>query len=117
MIDKHDKLLFEAVKPNVWEIIFEKIVKTEEDMEWLWRLYWDYIFIIFSLNHHFSNELVETIVRPIYEKMQNNSITMDEWNYFQYLLPQVEPCNSWDKCLRMREALNKKGYLLDGINC
>lgn len=68
MIDKHDKLLFEAVKPNVWEIIFEKIVKTEEDMEWLWRLYWDYIFIIFSLNHHFSNELVETIVRPIYEK-------------------------------------------------
>lgn len=117
MIDKHDKLLFEGVKPDVWDIIFEKIVKTEEDKEWLWRLYWDYIFIIFSLNYHFSNELVETIVRPIYEKMQNNSITMDEWNYFQYLLPQVEPCNSWDKCLRMREALNKKGYFLAGINC
>jgi hypothetical protein len=117
MIDKHDRLLFEGVRPDVWNIIFEKIVKTEEDREWLWRLYWDYIFIIFSLSHHFSNELVETIVRPIYEKMQNNSITMDEWNYFQYLLPQVEPCNSWDKCLRMREALNRKGYLLDGINC
>lgn len=110
MVDKHDKMLLEKVEPAIWEALFEKLVKREEDEEWKWRFDLDYTFIIFSLNYRFSDELIETTVYPVYEKMKNNTITMDEWNYFQYLLPQVDAHSSWDKCLRMRKALKWKGY-------
>ena len=81
------------------------------------RLYFEYMLVIFSTNKRLKNELVEKVVHPIYKKMLNNAISMDEWNYFQYLLPEVEPCYSWDKCLRMREALNIRGYNIKDINC
>ena len=49
--------------------------------------------------------------------MLRNELEINSWNYFQYLLPEVEPYNSWDRCLRVREALDKRGYEIKGINC
>ena len=61
--------------------------------------------------------MVSEILKPKYEHMLKNELEINSWNYFQYLLPEVEPYNSWDKCLRVREALNERGYRIKGINC
>ena len=116
-VDKHDKKIVEDIHSNVWEALFDKMCKEENNKEQLMRLYFEYMLVIFSTNKRLKNELVEKVVHPIYKKMLNNAISMDEWNYFQYLLPEVEPCYSWDKCLRMREALNIRGYNIKDINC
>lgn len=115
-VDKHNKSVLEGIAPATLETIFSKVYKKESNEEQLMQLYLEYMLIIFSTDICLKVELVESVVQPVYEKMLNNVISIDEWNYFQYLLPEVEPCKSWDKCLRIREALKLRGYSIRGIN-
>lgn len=116
-INFHDKSMIKSIDLQTWNDLFDKIVLNEEDKVWFMKLCLKYAVIIFSTGHHFENQLVRETLKPIYNKMLNDSLSMKEWNYFQYLLPEVEPCHAWDKCLRMREALNIRGYKIKDINC
>ena len=41
---------------------------------------------------------------------KNNIMNSDTWSRFQQILPQVEDYQAWDRCLRIRKALEQKGY-------
>lgn len=116
-IDFRDKEKIENIDLNIWNEIYSKIVLPENDNVWRLKLSLNYLIIIFSVSYQFDNNIVSEILKPIYEHMLKNELEINSWNYFQYLLPEVEPYNSWDKCLRVREALNERGYRIKGINC
>ena len=116
-IDFRDKEKIENIDLNIWNEIYSKIVLPENDNVWRLKLSLNYLIIIFSVSYQFDNNMVSEILKPIYEHMLKNELEINSWNYFQYLLPEVEPYNSWDKCLRVREALNERGYRIKGINC
>lgn len=116
-VDFRDKKNVEKVGIESWMGIYDKIVLPENDNTWYLKLSLNYIVIIFSVNYQFDDNIVSEILKPIYEKMLRNELEINSWNYFQYLLPEVEPYNSWDRCLRVREALDKRGYEIKGINC
>lgn len=115
-VNKNDRLLVEKVDLAVWVKLFDRLVIGETDSEWIRKVCLEYMVIIFVSSYNFQVELVDRVVRPIYEATSTNSLAAEEWNYFQYLLPQVEPCYFWDKCLRLKEALNTRGYEISGIN-
>ena len=116
-IDFRDKEKIENIDLNIWNEIYSKIVLPENDNVWRLKLSLNYLIIIFSVSYQFDNNMVSEILKPIYEHMLKNELEINSWNYFQYLLPEVEPYNSWDKCLRVREALIERGYRIKGINC
>ena len=87
-INFHDKSMVKSIDLQTWNDLFDKIVLNEEDKVWFMKLRLKYAVIIFSTGHHFENQLVRETLKPIYNKMLNDSLSMKEWNYFQYLLPE-----------------------------
>lgn len=116
MMDLRNQEISKKIETNIWEKLFDKIIIKENEKLWLEKICLQYVVIIFTIEYHFSNELVERVLRPIYNSIMENKMGAKEWYYFQYLLPEVEACYSWDKCLRIREALNIRGYKIKNIN-
>lgn len=77
----------------------------------------EYLLIIFCSEYKFDIKFVEKIVKEPYMDLMDNKMTIEEWNKFQYVLPQVEACYAWDRCRRIRNALDQRGYYIQGINC
>ncbi len=55
-------------------------------------------------------QIIQDIVGTVYREAKADTLSYDAWNRFQHILPQVEDCHAWDRCLRIREALVEKGY-------
>lgn len=115
-LDMRDEKLVTQVNTSVWEALFETIFKGETNNVWKKKIGLQYVVLIFSIDYRFQNELVESVLKPIYNSALRNSLDMKAWYYFQYLLPELEPCYAWDKCKRIREALNRRGYKIKDIN-
>ncbi len=64
---------------------------------------------IFCTNYHFEDGFIQNIVGTVYQEAKTKK-SFDAWNRFQHILPQVEDYQSWDKCLRIRRALEERGY-------
>ncbi len=64
---------------------------------------------IFCTNYHFEDGFIQDIVGTVYQEAKTDEC-FDAWNRFQHILPQVEDYQSWDKCLRIRRALEEQGY-------
>lgn len=111
-----DEKLVTQVNTSVWEALFETIFKGETNNVWKKKIGLQYVVLIFSIDYRFQNELVASVLIPIYNSALRNSLDMKDWYYFQYLLPELEPCYAWDKCKRIREALNQRGYKIKDIN-
>lgn len=116
MIDMRNKDMIKNVNTMVWEPLLHKLLEDESEYLWINRILLQYVVIIFSVEYHFSNEVVEKVVRPIYNIALEDRIDTSDWYYFQHLLPEVEPCYSWDRCRRIREALSMRGYNIRDIN-
>ena len=64
---------------------------------------------IFCTNYHFEDGFIQDIVGTVYQEAKTKK-SFDSWNQFQHIFPQVEDYQSWDKCLRIRRALEERGY-------
>lgn len=66
-------------------------------------------FLPVALKTNYLDEVLGEIIVPVYRALEKDSIAFEQWNKIQSLLPEVESYQSWDKCLRVRLALEKKG--------
>lgn len=66
--------------------------------------------VVFCTDYRFEDNFIRDIVGTVYREAKADTLSYDVWNRFQHILPQVEDCQAWDRCLRIREALVKKGY-------
>lgn len=65
---------------------------------------------VFCTNCHFDDGFIRDVVGTVYREVKANTINPDAWSRFQHILPQVEDYQSWDKCLRIRRALEERAY-------
>lgn len=115
-VNKRDKGFLQRVSPNVWSGLYKRILEVEEDKNERKKLALEFLVVILSVDYRFDTDMVDRVIQPIYDELLKDILPANEWNSFQYLLPQVEACYSWDKCRRVREALQLRGYSIQGIN-
>lgn len=111
-LDLDSKDLLDETDKHIWEKIYNGIFKGENNNEIKERLAIKFFKIIFGSTNQFSNEFVQDVVGEVYQQLENNQLPFDYWMQIEYLLPRVEVRYSWDKCLRVRKALEQKGYKL-----
>lgn len=116
VVNKRDREFLQRVPPNIWGNLYKRILEAEKDKHERKKLALEFLVVIFSVDYRFDIDMVDGVIRPIYDELLKNTLPANEWNSFQYLLPQVEACYSWDKCRRVREALQLRGYSIQGIN-
>ena len=66
-------------------------------------------FVPVMLKTDYLDDVLIEISLPIYQALESDNLPFEQWNKMQGLLPEVEAYQSWDKCLRVRLALEKKG--------
>lgn len=115
-VNKSDKGFLQRVSPNVWSGLYKRILEVEKDKNERKKLALEFLIVILSVDYRFDTDMVDRVIHPIYEELLKDILPANEWNSFQYLLPQVEARYSWDKCRRVREALQLRGYSIQGIN-
>ena len=67
---------------------------------------------VFCTTYHFDDNFVRDVVGTVYQEAKNNTMNSGVWSRFQHILPQVEDYQAWDRCLRIRRALDEKGYIV-----
>lgn len=115
-VNKRDREFLQRISPNIWSSLYKRILEVEKDKKEGKKLALEFLVVILSVDYQFDTDMVDVIIHPIYDELLKDILPVNEWNSFQYLLPQVEACYSWDKCRRMREALQLHGYSIQGIN-
>lgn len=115
-VNKKDREFLQRVSPNIWGGLYKRILEGEKDKNERKKLALEFLVVIFSVDYRFDTDMVDGVIHPIYDELLEDILPANEWNFFQYLLPQVEVCYSWDKCRRVREALQLRGYSIQGIN-
>lgn len=115
-LDKKDKELLKGISSSIWTDLYKRVFVIEEDEQERKKLSLEFLIILFTVEYQLDLDVVESVVRPIYKELLADELPKNEWNSFQFLLPQVEPCYYWDKCRRMRDALSLHGYYISGIN-
>lgn len=58
----------------------------------------------------FANDIVSFVFVVIHQLLAESRIAYEEWNMFENMLPTVDLCYAWDKCLRLRKAFEDRGY-------
>lgn len=115
-VNKRDREFLQRVSPNIWGGLYKRILEVEKDENERKKLALEFLIVILSIDYRFDTDMVGGVIHPIYDELLKDILPANEWNSFQYLLPQVEACYSWDKCRRVREALQLRGYSIQGIN-
>ena len=111
-LDLDSKDLLEEIDSQLWEEIYNDIFKGESNDDEREHLAIKFFKIIFGTSNRFSDDFVQNAVGEVYQKLENNQLPFDYWMQIEYLLPSVEIRYSWDKCLRVRKALEQRGYKL-----
>lgn len=114
-INMHKKELLCSIQKDSWAKLYRQFMANEDNYNLKIKYAMQFIPVIFETNYRFEDALVKDIVGILYRELENNSLNFDDWNKLQYIFPQVEACYAWDKCLRIRRALEKKGYDLSII--
>ena len=111
-LDLDSKDLLDGTDKHIWEEIYSDIFKGENSNDIREQLAIKFFKIIFGSTNQFCNEFVQNVVGEVYQQLERNQLPFDYWMQIEYLLPRVEVRYSWDKCLRVRKALEQKGYKL-----
>lgn len=109
-VDTYDIDLVMQVPQEKWIHIYQDLTFEELDYELLLKYAVQFIPVILSSAECYPNSFVKEVFDPVYRELENNSLNYEYWSKFQYWLPEVEDCYSWDKCLRVRKALERRGY-------
>ena len=111
-LDFNSNDLLDGVDGHIWEKIYCDIFEDETRNDIRGQLSIKFFKIIFGSSNHFSEEFVKNVVGEVYQQLEKNQLSFDDWMQIEYLLPSVDVQYSWDKCLRVRKALKQKGYKL-----
>ena len=111
-LDLDSKDLLDETDRRIWEEIYSNIFKDESDNNIRGQLAIKFFKIIFGASTKFSDDFVRDVVGEVYKQLEKNQLPFEYWVQIEYLLPSVEVRYSWDKCLRVRRALEQKGYKL-----
>lgn len=102
-IDTYKDQNLYAIDNGTWKKLY-KSIRTEVNQDVV--LATQFFTVILKTNY--LDESLKEIIMPVYRALENNSIAFEQWNKIQVLLPEVEAYQSWDRCLRVRLALEKK---------
>ena len=103
-VDTYSDQNLHAMDSENWKKLYKRI---KEDTNLDTALAAQFVPVILKTNY--LDEVVVEIISPVYQALENNRIMFEQWNKIQSLLPEVEAYQNWDKCLRVRLALEKKG--------
>lgn len=109
-MDLNSENILNMANRYIWEEIYRDVYMGECDEEIKTQLAVKFLMIIFPSNEKYSDKFVSDIVSMVYQKLKKNTLPKDVWWRIEYLFPEVEDCYSWDKCLRVRRAMEQKGY-------
>lgn len=108
-LDFDSKGLLDEVDGNIWEDIYKDIFKTENNQTAKDQLAIKLFKIFINSKDVFSDAFVQDVVGEVYTQLEKNQLPFEDWMQIEYLLPKVDVQYSWDKCLRVRNALEQKG--------
>ncbi len=66
--------------------------------------------IIISNSYIVSNKLLRICFFPVYEEIKKNRYDYNLWRKIEHHLPEMPIYSWWDKCKRLRIAMDRKGY-------
>lgn len=109
-LNTYNRNLIQAHSAKYWQNIYTDFIQQEEEHDKKLEYALHFLPVILCHTEHFQDNVIKDVVGVIYSELKSDLLEYDKWNRFQYLLPEVEPCKYWDKCLRMREAMRQRGY-------
>ena len=96
--------------------LFLNVDLTKIDVNDINKEIWEKIYVDFIELEQNEDIRTKCILQLISQKAKGNDLDFDTWNRFQNFLPEVEDCFAWDKCLRIRRGLLRKGYNVNLVN-
>lgn len=109
-VDTYDSDLVSQVPQERWIHIYQDLTVEKSDDGLLLKYAVQFIPVILCAEKCYPDSFVKEVFDPVYHELKNNSLNYEYWSKFQYWLPEVEDCYAWDKCLRVRKALECRGY-------
>ena len=100
-LDTSQDQIINAIDGKTWKKLYKEMQK---DMDVNLAIQ----FFPVVLKTDYLNDVATKIVLPVYHALETDSLPFEQWNRIQPLLPEVAAYQSWDKCLRVRLALEKK---------
>lgn len=107
-IDTYQEQNIHAIDCETWKKLY---IKMKEEVKQNTYLATQFLPVILMTDY--LDEAATEIIRPIYQALETDNLPFEQWNKIQSLLPEVEAYQSWDKCLRVRLALEKKGVSVE----
>lgn len=66
--------------------------------------------LILKNDRVFPENMVILVFGTLHQALAQSQIAYEDWKLMECLLPEVDLCYAWDKCLRLRKAFQCKGY-------
>lgn len=107
-IDTYDEEIRNAIPIEEWIKLFRKChCDNEEEKR---GIAIKMLPLILNDEKQFSIGIVSHVFGTLHQALADSQIAYEKWSEFEKLLPEVDICFSWDKCLRLRRAFEKRGY-------
>lgn len=103
-IDTYNDEIRNMLSANEWIAIFEETEFYQQNDEMQLKIAVLFLPIVLKGNDEKLGKISMPVFNVLHKKLAESAISYDEWARFEYLLPEVEPCFAWDKCLRLRKA-------------
>ena len=107
-IDTYQEQNIHAIDCETWKKLY---IKMKEEVKQNTYLATQFLPVILMTDY--LDDAATEIIRPIYQALETDNLPFEQWNKIHSLLPEVEAYQSWDKCLRVRLALEKKGVSVE----
>ena len=73
--------------------------------------------LILGGDEMYPDDIVAFSFVVVHKALAESQIPYEDWSLFENMLPAVELCYSWDKCLRLRKAFENRGYDVNRLFC
>lgn len=108
-IDTFNDEIRDMLTAEEWFVLFDKTKFHEMSDEMQVKMAITFLPIVLRGDRDKFQEMSNVIFDILHTKLLKSKISCDEWIRFDFLLPEVEPCFAWDKCLRLRKAFGIEG--------
>ena len=109
-LDLNNERLMQSVRKSLWLKLYHDFFTTELSFNRKIDVAIHFFPAVFCTEYHFEDEFIQDTVGTVYREVKANKMSSDTWSQFQHILPQVEDYQAWDRCFRIRRALEEKGY-------
>lgn len=107
-IDTYDSAIRNAISTSDWVKLFKSC--TAESVSEKQDMAIKILPLILESNETYPDDIVSFSFLIIHKSLAESRVPYEDWSRFENLLPAVDLCYSWDKCLRLRKAFENRGY-------